>query len=99
MTYVKKVANDTVEKPKQNRILTYAERGVALEQAKARGLPDGWTVEWNNDLGQSQWTGPDGKTICKSIPQVSTYWTVRFSLPPEEFCTYILFDNRHSPYP
>jgi hypothetical protein len=46
---------------KEYRKLTSEEVAEALSKAKAQGLPDGWSVEWNNKWGQKEWISPDGK--------------------------------------
>jgi hypothetical protein len=58
---------DTAKKPKLNRILTYEEKCAALEEAKGKGLPEGWTVIWDNEFDQRKWTAPDGRTTCGAI--------------------------------
>lgn len=54
---------------KQTRVLTYEESCAAMADAKARGLPSGWKVEWNDEIGQRRWIAPDGVTACGTIPQ------------------------------
>jgi hypothetical protein len=53
----------------KKRVLTYEEKCAALAEASARGLPDGWQVEWNNENHQRKWIAPDKKTTCGTIPQ------------------------------
>ena len=54
------------EKFCQNRVLSPEEVEAAMKEAKARGLPDGWTVEYNNKHRGKLWISPDGKK-CTSL--------------------------------
>ena len=54
---------------KRQRFLTATERHHAMTQARAKGLPDGWTVEWNNRKKCREWTSPDGTWKANGIPK------------------------------
>jgi predicted house-cleaning NTP pyrophosphatase (Maf/HAM1 superfamily) len=40
---------------------------TAMAEAKARGLPDGWTVKFNSRVQRNYWISPDQSTICQSL--------------------------------
>jgi hypothetical protein len=40
---------------------------AAMEEAKARGLPDGWTVKYNLRLKRKVWISPDQSVICDCL--------------------------------
>jgi hypothetical protein len=48
-------------KPALKRELSNREIEDALTKAKARGLPDGWTVSWDNKARRRRWISPNGK--------------------------------------
>lgn len=47
---------------------------TALEQAKLRGLPSGWTVSWDVKRKRRVWVSPCGKHKCRGI--VRELWIV-----------------------
>jgi hypothetical protein len=56
-----------VSQPK-DRSLTQEEVDSALREAKFKGLPDGWSVVWNNKQRRKLWLSPTGG-ICDSLPK------------------------------
>jgi hypothetical protein len=60
---------DMVPSSQTNRVLTKEEIKEALKEAKAGGLPKGWTVEWNPSKRKRRWVSPDGTRKCNSIPE------------------------------
>jgi hypothetical protein len=42
------------------RVLSEKEASVALKEAKNKGLPDGWGVEWDNQKRRRVWLSPEG---------------------------------------
>ena len=49
------------------RILSQEEIDEAMKSAKERGLPDGWTISYNNKFNQRHWTSPCGKHKCDGV--------------------------------
>jgi hypothetical protein len=62
------LANDKLPESYKNRVLTDAEKRTALAKAKAKGLPDGWNVEYNNKQRCKTWISPKGKK-CDSLSE------------------------------
>eukprot|EP00980_Cylindrotheca_fusiformis_P001229 scaffold331_cov117-Cylindrotheca_fusiformis.AAC.7 len=69
----------SVEKKVNKKALSPEEVKKAMEQAKARGLPDGWTVEWDPKSMQRKWIAPHGKKKCQSLPE-ALGWVAKNSL-------------------
>eukprot|EP00934_Nitzschia_sp_Nitz4_P006267 Nitzschia sp. Nitz4//scaffold57_size113557//55705//61502//NITZ4_003994-RA/size113557-augustus-gene-0.180-mRNA-1//-1//CDS//3329554855//6257//frame0 len=57
------------------------ERASALAEAKARGVPPGWTVELDKRK-RRKWIAPNGRT-CDSIPKALTMSVEMGLLPPD----------------
>eukprot|EP00980_Cylindrotheca_fusiformis_P021885 scaffold8732_cov87-Cylindrotheca_fusiformis.AAC.5 len=57
------------KKRKLGRTLTPYEVYHSLQEAKARGLPDGWTVTYDNRQKRKLWISPYNGKACKSIPE------------------------------
>lgn len=74
-----------VQKIKRNlvRELTPAEIARTMAKAKAKGLPDGWTFEFDRKRGLKKWIPPDGGRKCDSIPQ-ALRMSVRLGLIPAD---------------
>ena len=74
-----------VQKIKRNldRELTPAEIARTMAKAKAKGLPDGWTFEFDRKRGLKKWIPPDGGRKCDSIPQ-AIRMSVRLGLIPAD---------------
>jgi hypothetical protein len=51
-----------------SRILSQHEITAALEEARARGLPDGWQPVWDMKRKRRAWISPCGKHRSKGIP-------------------------------
>jgi hypothetical protein len=54
---------------RKRRELTALEIENSLKEAKARGLPDGWTVTYDNKQQRKLWISPYNGKACKSIPE------------------------------
>lgn len=54
--------------PSGNRHLTESEQLASVEEAKARGLGDGWKAEFNNRLKRRVWVSPRQNRKYASIP-------------------------------
>jgi hypothetical protein len=52
----------------QDKELTKEQVTAALQQAQAQGLPEGFTVQWDNQKRRRVWITPDGKPIKGGIP-------------------------------
>jgi hypothetical protein len=61
--------------------LTPEETAAALVEAKARGLPDGWTVTLDKRK-RRKWISPSGRS-CDSIPKALTMSVEMGLLPPD----------------
>lgn len=61
--------------------LTPEEKVAALKEAKARGLPDGWTVTLDKRK-RRKWISPSGRA-CDSIPKALTISVEMGLLPPD----------------
>jgi hypothetical protein len=48
------------------RSLTFKEIAASLKKARSKGLPENWTVEWNNKTGRKNWVSPEGRK-CNSL--------------------------------
>mmetsp|Transcript_23339 Transcript_23339/g.57430 ORF Transcript_23339/g.57430 Transcript_23339/m.57430 type:complete len:486 (-) Transcript_23339:224-1681(-) len=55
--------------PLHHRKLTPQEVAEKVQEGRSRGLPEGWTMVWDNMSDQRVWISPDGKKKCKGIPQ------------------------------
>ena len=56
-------------KVKPTRMFTPEEAAIAIEEASARGLPNGWTVHWDNKKRCRIWVSPCGRRKCDGIPE------------------------------
>jgi hypothetical protein len=54
-----------VQTPGEGRTFDHS---AATKEAKERGLPDGWGVEWNDEVKKRRWVAPDGRT-CSTLTQ------------------------------
>ncbi|CAJ1950219.1 unnamed protein product [Cylindrotheca closterium] len=73
--------------PLHHRTLSEREVAEKVQEGRSRGLPQGWTIIWDNMSDQRVWISPDGKKKCKGIPQALRYsakqgWIT--TLPPKE---------------
>jgi hypothetical protein len=68
----------------KDRTLTPEEVAKSLETAKKRGLPDGWTVLWDNGWGRKMWISPDRKRKCKTISDALAISVQKGYLPPDK---------------
>eukprot|EP00980_Cylindrotheca_fusiformis_P023639 scaffold10700_cov108-Cylindrotheca_fusiformis.AAC.3 len=50
------------------RVMSQLEIDAAVEEAKARGLPEGWRPYWDAKRKRRRWVSPCGKHKCKGIP-------------------------------
>lgn len=57
----------------RHRKLSAQEVVEKLTEGEKRGLPEGWTIVWDNIADQRVWISPDGKKKCKGIPQALAY--------------------------
>lgn len=81
-----------------HRKLSPEEVKSKLEEGKKRGLPDGWTIVWDNMFHQRVWVSPDGSKKCKGIPQalaasVKLGLITRDELPTEQNTKRVLTDE------
>eukprot|EP00980_Cylindrotheca_fusiformis_P021426 scaffold8288_cov129-Cylindrotheca_fusiformis.AAC.4 len=67
----KKIPETSKDLP--DRILTDIEIAEAMRAAKSRGLPNGWTVDWDNKRQKKVWISPDKSRICYSLPQALAF--------------------------
>jgi hypothetical protein len=68
------IADDKMPtKYNESRVLTQAEVDADLKKAKEKGLPAGWTVEWNSKRHQRNWISPDGNRKCHDLRQALAY--------------------------
>lgn len=61
--------------------MTAEDRANALAEAKARGVPEGWTVELDKRK-RRKWIAPNGRT-CDSIPKALSMSVEMGLLPPD----------------
>ena len=54
---------------KEDRQLTPEEEAASLKDAQAKGLPEGWSVIWDNTQGTRNWITPDGKKRFANLPK------------------------------
>lgn len=64
-----KKRNEGVTIKKEKRKLSPLEMENSLKEAKGRGLPDGWTVTYDNKQQRKLWISPHNGKACKSIPE------------------------------
>eukprot|EP00529_Nitzschia_sp_RCC80_P002441 CAMPEP_0113507844 /NCGR_PEP_ID=MMETSP0014_2-20120614/36686_1 /TAXON_ID=2857 /ORGANISM="Nitzschia sp." /LENGTH=2090 /DNA_ID=CAMNT_0000403489 /DNA_START=61 /DNA_END=6333 /DNA_ORIENTATION=+ /assembly_acc=CAM_ASM_000159 len=62
-------------------VMTPEEQASAIQDAKARGLPDGWTVQLDKRK-RRKWTAPNGRS-CDSIPKALAISVELGMLPPD----------------
>jgi hypothetical protein len=67
------VPRDQLPKAFQERELAEEEKMAALAEARTKGLPDGWTVEWNANKGCRKWISPDGNRNFECISKAVSY--------------------------
>jgi hypothetical protein len=67
--------------PGRGAELTSDEKGAALAEAKARGLPEGWSVTLDKRK-RRKWVSPSGRS-CDSIPKALTMSVEMGLLPPD----------------
>lgn len=63
-----------------------------MEEGRKSGLPEGWTVVWDNMSDQRVWISPDGVKKCKGIPQALRYsikcgWITADKIPQKYHAT------------
>ena len=68
-------------KQTMDRELSPAEIARTMAKAKKKGLPDGWTFEFDRKRGVKKWISPFGGRKCDSIPQ-AIRMSVRLGLIP-----------------
>ena len=49
---------------KRNRVMTEQEMAQALDDARRKGLPKGWTVMWGINENKRIWVSPNGQRKC-----------------------------------
>jgi hypothetical protein len=65
----KSATSTSITTKRKRRELTPLEIENSLKEAKARGLPDGWTVTYDNKQQRKLWISPYNGKACKSIPE------------------------------
>jgi hypothetical protein len=74
---------NNLEKKECKKALTPEQINRAMKDAKARGLPDGWTVQWDSRSMQRKWIAPRGRKKCQSLPE-ALLWAAKYSQVPDE---------------
>ena len=72
------------ERKRDDRNLSETEVKAAMRDAKAQGLPEGWTVEWDPQKRCRVWTSPNGKRKCNGIPKALAVSVQMGLLPPDK---------------
>lgn len=72
------------ERKRDDRNLSETEIKAAMRDAKAQGLPEGWTVEWDPQKRCRVWTSPNGKRKCNGIPKALAVSVQMGLLPPDK---------------
>ena len=68
-------------KRNQEREWSAKELEESMAEAKARGLPPGWTVVWDPAKRCRMWISPDGRRRCNGLPKAIA-WSVKNDLLP-----------------